>query len=269
MRFKNVASSTGEDFIEDLISSITIGEANKVMKKVKEKAELDNDSYVDEAIESALQTFQFGITQIVILTVSQYALTKSTVLLLGIISYVKGRSVVKKAKTFSQKLFQKVGKHGGVVGKVIKGAFGAIIGSQEETLAIAKMTNDTGNNLITAVGQERNNQIHLRGQKLERIHQSKNNLFKTTNSLMNTASKEDMILYIQKFEMGTWNKTTKDKNLYFNCTGQDKTSVNFTKDFTENLNKYSKYVKTARGEVFSNAKATLEMITALGTNVKD
>lgn len=263
-QFSNIASNTGEDFLDELVSNIVYRETNTFVTELKKKLDLQEDSYLDEAIESALMTLQFGLMNAVIITVTEYAFAKSALLLTGLIAYIKGRSILQKTKSVSKSIFSKVGNVGGLPFKMIKGALGPIIGSQEQTLAIAKMTNDTSNNLVSAIGRERQNQIHLQNGKMNRVDLAKQNLYSTRNK----SREKNMALYLHKFETGSWEKTAKDKKLYFDCTGQEEKVVSYTSDYVDKLNQFSSFVKTAKGEIFGKAKLELDLITALGVQVK-
>lgn len=80
------------------------------------------------------------------------------------------------------------------------------------------MGNDTVNNLTSIVAKERQNQIMLQGNKLNRIDITQR---KNIYSVRNNSRDKNMALYVHKFETGTWKDTLKDKKLYFDCTGQD------------------------------------------------
>uniref|UniRef100_UPI00404794AD hypothetical protein n=1 Tax=Aliarcobacter sp. TaxID=2321116 RepID=UPI00404794AD len=263
-KVNTIVSNTGEDFVDELVSNIVYRETQTFVSELKKKMDLKEDSYIDEALESALMTLQFGLMNAVIITVTEYAFVKSAVILTGLIAFIKGRSVVQKAKKSAQGIMSKFGKFGGLPFKMIQGAMGVVVGTQEQNLAIAKMTNDTSNNLVSAIGRERQNQIHLQNGKIARIDSAKRNLYNTRNK----SRDKNMALYLHKFETGTWSKTAKDKKLYFDCTGQDDKVVSFTLDYVNELNKYSNVVKTAKGEIFSKAKLELDMITALGVQTK-
>lgn len=260
----SVLSNSGEDFIDELSSLIVYDEGTKVFKKIKDSLGLDPDnSKIDEALESALTTLQYGLMNMVIVTVTEYALTKSVTILSGLILFVKGRSIVQKTKSTAQNLFQKVGKFGGMPFRALTGAMGAIIGSQEQTLAIAKMTNDSSNNIASIIAQERQNQIMIQGNKLSRIDNAKSNIY----GVRNTSRDKNMELYLHKFEKGLWKNTAKDKKLYFDCVGQNADTVSFTSDYVKTLNSYANVVTTAKGEIFTNAKATLDLLTQMGARV--
>lgn len=257
----DVVSNSGEDFIDELTSAIVYDEGSKVFKKLKEDLGLDpNNSKIDEALEGALSTLQYGLMNIVIVTVTEYALTKSIVIFTGLIAFIKGRSIVQKTKSTAQNLFQKIGKVGGMPFRALQGAMGAIVGSQEQTLAIAKMGNDTANNLTSIVAKERQNQIMLQSNKLNRIDNAKKNIY----SVRNNSRSKNMDLFMHKFNTATWKDTLKDKKLYFDCTGQDDKVIPFNDVLIKKLNSYANIVETASGQIYTQAKATLDLITQIG-----
>ncbi len=256
-----IISNTGEDFVDEYISALVYRESNSYIKDIKTQLDLQEGDILDEAIDSALTTFQYGVMNATIMIITEYAITKSGLILMGLIAYVKGRSFVKKGRAVAQNIFQKIGSKGGFVGKAIQGAFGAVVGSQEQTLAIAKMTNDSANNLVTNVSMERQNQILLRTQKLQRVDATKANLY----SVRNKARDKNMSLFMWKTTNGQWEKTQKDEKLFEDCSGS---KVPFNADFVAKLNSLADVVKTAKGEIISRAKAEIDMITAIGANVK-
>lgn len=264
--YGNIASSTGEDFVDELASNIVYNETNKIMKQVNEKLDLDPDSYVDEALSGALMTLQYGLMNATIMVVTEYAIAKAGILFTGLIAFIKGRNVFKVLGTKSSKLLGKIGgSRGRMAGKALGRFTSLIMGTQEETLAVAKMANDSGNNIVSAIGRERQNQILMHNQKVQRVDNAKSNLYKTRGN----SREQKMNLYYDKFKRGNWKKTVKDKELYQNCTGQDfsKSSLSWTVDFVAKLNSYTEFVKTAEGEIVSNAKATLQLINQSGAKV--
>lgn len=260
----NVIGNSGEDFIDELSSAIVYDEGSKVFKKIKNDLGLDpENSKIDAALEGALTTLQYGLMNQVIIVVTEYAIVKSGAIFAVLVTFIKGRSIVQKTKSTANSIFNKLGKIGGMPFRALSGAMGAVIGSQEQTLAIAKMGNDTANNLTSIVSQERQNQIMLQGNKLRRIDNTKKNLY----GVRNNSRTKNMDLFIHKFTTGTWKDTIKDKKLYLDCTGQDNNSVPFNKTLVDRLNSYANIATTASGEIYSNAKATLDLITNVGAKL--
>lgn len=255
-----VINNSGEDFVDELTSLLVYKEGNEIFKKVRDTIGLKEDSILDEAIDGALSTLQFGIMNVVIITVTEYALAKSVLILGTIFTFIKSRRVVKGIISSASNIIQKFGPLGYVASKSIDSVSNVLVANQNETLAMAKMANSSSNNIISAIGQERQNQILIKGQKLRRIDNTKSNIYTTRNQ----SRSKNMDLYIHKFETGTWRDTKADKKLYFDCTGQDTKTVPFNSVFITTLNSYSNYVKTAQGEIFNNTKATLDLLTKLG-----
>jgi hypothetical protein len=262
-KITSVLANSGEDFIDELSSLIVYKEGNEIFKKIRDSIGIKEDSILDEAIDGALTTLQFGLMNVVIITVTEYAVTKSVIILGTIFTYIKGRRIIKNIVSSASNIVGKFGPAGFVASKAIDSVSNVLVANQTETLAMANMANSTSNNIISAIGQERNNQILIKGQKLNRIDNTKKNIFNTRNQ----SRQKNMDLYIHKFETGTWQDTKQDKKLYFDCTGQDSKSIPFTSTFVSKLNSYSNYVKTAQGEIYSNARATMDLLTKSGTRL--
>ena len=258
-----IISNTGEDFVDELVSNVVYRESTSYIQDIKKHLDLKEGDVVDEAIDSALTTFQYGVMNAVIMVVTEYAMAKSALILTGLFLYIKSRGLVKKAQAGLGKIIEKVGKSRG---KALVGASSSLIsllkGSQAETLAMTKMTNDSANNIVTNVLIERQNQILLRTQKLNRIDATKSNLF----SVRNKARDKDMQLFVWKTTNGKWEKTQKDEKLYENCVGE--INVVFNAEFVSKLNALADVVKTAKGDIISRAQTEIDLITAIGANVK-
>lgn len=257
-----VLSSSGEDFIDELTSLIVFKEGNSIFGDIKKKLDLKEDSVLDEAIDGALSTLQYGMMNMVIVLVTEYALTKSVVVLSSIFAFIKGRRIIRNITTGVTSIVSKLGPVGWGAGKAIESVTNVLVANQTETLAIANMANSSSNNIISAVGQERQNQIMIKGQKLKRIDNTKKSMY----SVRNKSREKNMDLYVHKFETGTWKKTPKDKKLYFDNTGQDSKLIVFNTDYVKKLNSYSKYYETAQGDIYNETKATFELMTQLGVS---
>lgn len=262
MTATNIISNTAEDFVDEYTSALVYREATGFINDVKQKLDLQEGNVLDEAIDSALSTFKQGIMSAVIIIVTEYAITKTGLILTGLFVYIKASTFAKKLKNSSNRIFSTIGKKGGFVGKAIGNMVGAVVGKQDERLAFVKMTNDSANNIITNVSMERQNQILLRTQRSQRIDATKSNLFSTRNK----ARDKNMSLFVWKTTNGQWEKTQKDEKLYEDCTGNK--SVPFNSDLVARLNSLADIVKTAKGEIISRAKTEIDMITALGANLK-
>lgn len=258
----NVLSSSGEDFFDELISLAVYKEGNGVMKDIKSKLDLKDDSVLDEAISGALTTLQYGLMNVVIITVTEYAMTKTVVVLSSIFAYIKGRRIIRAVVDAGTNIVSKVGPIGWVAGNSLKSVSNVLVANQNETLAMANMANSSSNNIVSAIGRERQNQILIKGQKLKRVDNTKSNMY----SVRNKSRQKGMDMFIHKFETGTWKNTAKDKKLYFDCTGQDTKIVPFNMDFVTKINSYSSILETAKGEIYTNTKATLDLLIQLGAN---
>lgn len=258
-----VISNSGEDFVDELTSLIVYKESNELFKNIKSKLDLKEDSILDEAIDGALSTLQFGIMNVVIITVTEYVLTKSVLVLGGIFAFIKTRRIIKNTIDAGSKIIKKMGPLGFGASKAIDSVSGVLVANQTETLTMAKMANSSANNIVSSIGQERQNQIMISGQKLKRIDNTKSNIHNTRN----TARTQNMDLFIHKFETGTWKDTKKDKKLYFDCTGQDEKIYPFNLAFVKQMNEYAPYVRTAKGDIYNQTKATIDLLTKLGVQV--
>jgi hypothetical protein len=261
----SVLSNSGEDFVDELASLVVYDEGSKVFKKIKEGLGLNPDeSKIDEALEGALSTLQYGLMNMVIVLVTEYALTKSIVVLTTIFAYIKTRRIIKNMINAVTNLpLLKLNPVGYVAGTALNKASDILIANQTETLALAKMANSSSNNIISSIGQERQNQIMIQGQKLKRVESAKSNIY----GVRNKSREKNMELYLHKFEKGLWKNTQKDKQLYFDCVGQNADTVSFTTEYVKTLNSYSSVVVTAKGEIFSNAKASLDLLTQMGAKL--
>lgn len=260
----NTSANAGEEFVEELSQNIIYEESNKFFNDIKENFGKTGIESIDSAIESSITVFQFGIQQVVYVAVTEYAITKLSLVLSSLILYIKGRGVVGKLKKFSQKLFSST-KNIPIAGSVLSAAGTAIVGNENQNIAIAQMVNDSSNNIASIVSNERGNQIHLLNNKSKRVQKEKQNIY----SLRNTSKHTAMQRYIQKTETGQWKKTKKDKKLYCFVTGENYTTFNFSLDFVNRLNEFSVYAKTAKGQIYSSAKATLDLISQSADSMKD
>lgn len=262
MNFGNIVSNTGEDFIEEFASLVVYENGKEISDKLRSYLNLNPDSNFDEALESALSTLTYGIMNAVIVTVVEYAVTKSGILIIGLVSYIKSRRTLQALKQgiLNNPILKRspLGFAGSVVAK---STTNAIMGNQQEVLAIAQMVNSSGNNIISNISQERQNQIMLRGQKLKRV-QNEKQFFQETR---NKSRDKNMDLFMLKFDKAMWKNTQKDKKLYLDCTGLESGEVSFTTEFVAKLNSYANVVTTLKGEVFNSTKATLDLLTLIGS----
>lgn len=260
----SVFANGGEDFVDELASAIVYEEGDKYFKEVKEKLGLGGNTIVDEALESALSTIKFGLMNVVIVTVTEYAIVKTGAVLAGIFGYIKARRIIKQSvEAFTKLPIIKNTPIGYAGGQVAKKASDILLANQAENLALAKMVNSSSNNIVSSIGKERQNQIMLQGQKIKRVESAKQNIYSTRN----TSRTKNMDLFLHKFDTATWKDTAKDKKLYFDITGQDDKVVPFNAEFLKKINSYANVVTTAKGEIFNNAKATLDLITQMGARM--
>jgi hypothetical protein len=262
--FQNVLSNAGEDFIDEYTSLLVYEEGSEIFNSVKKYLNLNPDSKLDEALEGALDTLKMGIMNTTIVLVTEYAITKTGAILTGIYVYIKGRRFIQSLKDgiLNNPVLKRTPL--GFVGSTVVGtATNAVIGNQKETLALAGMVNNSANNLVGAIGQERQNQILLQGQKIKRVENAKSKMY----GIRNKSREKNMELYMLKFDKGMWKNTQKDKKLYFDCTGQNADTVSFNQEYVNKLNSYANIVTTAGGQIFSHAKLTLDLLTQLGTKV--
>lgn len=260
-RLGQLPQNTTEDFLDELSSAIVYDEGQEYIKKIKESVNTGN-KYVDEALQDALTGAVYQIMNEVVILVTEYALLKAISVLSGCIAYIKGRSAVQKFKGGLKNFFARGKTKGNVVGKALGVVGSAIFGSEQQTIAIAKMTNDTANNVISSIGQERQNQILIKNNKMKRVDDYKSNMYSTFNQT--TEKKTSM--FMDKLSRGKWENTTKDKKLYFEVTGQDSTKVKYNSSFVSELNKYSQFVTTMKGDIISTAKSNVDLLAGLGVS---
>jgi hypothetical protein len=85
-------------------------------------------------------------------------------------------SFISNIKKSAQGLFSKVGSKGTAVGKALKSLRHVASIKSDENLSIAKMTNDSSNNIISNLSAERQNQILLKS-KAQRIDSTRSNMY--------------------------------------------------------------------------------------------
>lgn len=260
-----IGESALDDFVDELTTGITYKYANEYFKPLQDK--IDDDSLMGEALDSALNTLKFMTMNAVIITVSEYAVSKILVGGSLIFTYIKGSSVAKRTSNKIQGVLRKFGKYGGAVGKFVQGGLGVVLGTQEERLAMANMANNNVNNVTSLIAQERQNQIHMKNGKISHF----NSVLSTSQKQKRTTSEDKNAIFLHKMKTGTWKKTKQDKDLYKRVVGYNFSSSNdvWSKTFVDKLNSFKEYAVNAEGEILNLSQTHLDYITATGfTKVK-
>ncbi|RXJ98369.1 hypothetical protein CRU98_10040 [Arcobacter sp. CECT 8986] len=265
MKASQIGESAIDDFVDELTTGITYKYANEYFKPLEDK--IDSDSIMGEALESALNTLKFMTMNAVIITVTEYAMARIIATSGTIFAYIKGTSIASRTRNKLQGALTRFGKLGGAIGKLVKGALGVVIGTQEERLVMAQMANSNVNNISSIIAQERQNQIHMRNGKINHF----NSVLSSSQQQKRTTSEDKNALFLHKMKTGTWKKTKQDKDLYKRVTGYNFSSGNdvWSKNFIDKLNGFSEYAVSAEGEIINLSQTHLDYITSTGfTKVK-
>ncbi len=254
-----IGENTLDDISDELVTGVTYKYANRLFDPLINSLKSKEESIFNEALQSGLNTLKFGITNAVIVSVSQYASTKLIQTSTLIFTYVKAGTLVKSLGKIKNNTVRKVGRVGG---KLLKGVLGGILGTQEERLALSKMANDNVNNLASIVSQERQNQILMQGAKYKHLDNQFTNVY---NAKKNDFNKK-MNLFTAKFKTGSWNLNSDDKKLYEDCTGYkfSQQSEIWNKNFLDKLNSMSEFAKDVDGKIYNAVQVHLDYIATHG-----
>lgn len=258
-RVTGIVSSSGEDFIDELSSTLTYQYANQIFAPTVNKLG-QSDSVVDNALSGALTTLQYGIMNLVIMSVTEYAITKTSLVAGSIFVYLKATNVAKKTKGVIAGALGSIPFVGRGLGNIVM-SVGSFVTKDREL--VAKMAMDSSNNLTTVISQERQNQILIKNQKYKKIDTT---VDRAVNIRGHSRTK-NMDLYMHNFKTGSWKKTQKHKKLYEDCTGQKmgENGLTWNANFVQKLNSYSEFAISSEGQIFSNAKATLDLLNVAGS----
>lgn len=253
-----LVSNSGEDFVDELSSSIVYKYTNQIFKPTIKRLN-ESDDLVDQALASAITTLQFGIMQMVIISVTEYAITKATFAGGAIYIFLKSTNIARKTKEIMAGALGSIPFVGRGMGNVAR-ATGSFVSKDREL--ISKMAMDTNNNLTTVISKERHNQILMKQSKYRKVDNTMDNAIK----LRGDGRSKDMGYFTLKFKTGTWSKTAYNKKLYENCTGQrfGENGLIWNSDFVTKLNSYKEFALTSESKIVSSAQATIDLINSLG-----
>lgn len=258
-KITGIVSNSGEDFVDELSSSIVYKQSEQLFAPIVKKLE-DEGGVVNEALAGAVNTLRFGIMNYVIITVSEYALTKATLVSGAIFTYLKATNVAKRTKDLLSSAVSVIPFVGKAGEKAVNATVGFITKDRE---LIAKMGMDTSNNISTVISQERQTQVMIKQSQFKR----EDNTMNQAVSIRNKSRDSNISYFTHKTMTGTWNYTQANKKLYELATGQDfsKTiGLNWTQKFVDQLNSYSEFAKTSSGEIVNLSKATIDLINTIG-----
>lgn len=265
MNTSSIFSNASEDFVDEFASLTVSQYATAVFSPLVNKLDKEGASNVDQALVGAIQALQYGIMNAVIMHVTTFVLAKSTFVLTGIFLWIKGTHAVKKSKNVLSRILSNVGKKTGAF-RVVKTVGDLVLGSEEQRLALAKMTNDTSNQVMTNVGQERQNQIMIHTANHKKREKVVDRAFSTRESSRSSNLEQHKVL----IQTGGYTTSKKHKNVYEKATGQNLRSlgVNWNQNYVDKLNAHSEFAITAEGVILNNATATLNYMASQGWEAK-
>lgn len=249
-----IVNNSGEDFVDELCSSITYKYANQIFSPTVKKLN-ESDSLVDNALGGAVSTLQFGMMNMVIQSVTEYAITKVSFVGGAIFVFLKTTNVAKKVKGLISGGLGAIPFVGKGLGKMVD-SVGSFVAKDREL--ISKMAMDTSNNMTTVISQERQNQIMVKQSKYQKIDRTLQNAV----NMRGQGRAKQFQYFAHKTKTGTWNKTAYNKKLYEECTGQKfgENGLLWNADFIKRLNSFSEFATTAEGKILNQTKATVDLI---------
>ena len=177
----DIATGVSEDFVDELSEGIVYKYFNYAFAGFDPKLlEEGDDAIFAEALEGAYSVLQYSIISSVIGVVSTLFIPKLVIMSGAIYTYIKTSRAINRARRALVGI-PYVGRSA-----VAIGAFASrlALGNQDERLAMAGMANDNGNNLISAIGQERQNQIIKTGDKRKHVNDTlKNSSFSKSTKI--------------------------------------------------------------------------------------
>lgn len=255
-----IVSNSGEDFVDELSTSIVYKYTNEIFAPTLKKLN-ESDSLVDEALAGAISTLQFGIMNMVIISVTEYAIGKASLVAGTLFIFLKTTNAARKAKELVAGALGSIPFVGKGLGNVAR-ATGSFIAKDREL--IAKMTMDTSNNMSTVISQERRNQIMIKQSKYKKVDSTVQNAI----SMRGDGRNSRMGYYVHKFQTGTWKKTKLDMKHYEEVTGQQNgKEFRWSSEFVQKLNSYTDIARDAKGEVVNKSQIQLDWINAQGGKV--
>ncbi|MFY9090274.1 hypothetical protein [Arcobacter aquimarinus] len=257
----NILENTLEDFNDELITGVTYMLGEKSMKPLENALITGDDSIIDEALSSALMSFKFQVMNSVIVTVSQYATAKLVLSTTALVTFVKTGSLTKKLRNLSKGL-ENVPLVGRVGSRVLRFGVDAIVGDQNERIAIAKMSNDSLNNLTTVISRERQTQTMIQAERMRNLNKQVTN----SQNIVSEKFEQKRALFNSKLKSGSWEFNNYDKKLYQDVTGYNFATNPqiFNQAFVDKLNSVADVAKDVEGNIVNQAQAFIDFITTLG-----
>lgn len=257
----DIVSNTLEDFNDELITGVAYYLGEKSMKPLEDALKSEDDSILNEALNSALSSFKYQVMNAVIVSVSTYATAKLVTAGGLLVTYVKTGALVKKLRNLSKGIgnIPLVGKVGS---RVLRFGVDAIVGDQTERIAIASMANNSINNLTTVISKERHTQTVMQSERMKNLNKQVEN----SQTVVNQKYEQERMLFNAKLKSGGWQNTTEDEKLYIAVTGYNfKTKPQkYTVDFINRLNSVADVAKDVEGNIINQAQAFIDFITTLG-----
>lgn len=257
-----IYENTLEDFNDEFITGLVYTVGNNALKPLREALLKNDNSILDEALGSAINSFAFQTMNAVIQSTSQYATAKLIISSSFIYAYIKTNLI---GKVMGKMGFDKKGKivrMGKAGSAVTKGIANIITGSQNERLAIANMANNNVNNLTNIIAQERQTQVMMQSSRIKSLNDTVSN----HKNVADGRYIQLQTLFNSKMKAGNWEVTENDKKIYQAATGFDfrKNPQVWNKTFVDKLNSASELAKDSEGNMINEAQAFLDYITTVG-----
>ena len=251
-----VVSNSGEDFVDELSSSIIFKHSQQIFAPTVKKLN-ESDDLVDQALGGAITTLQFGIQNMVLIAVTEYVISKTALTAGAVYTFLKATNIASKTKRILSNALGAIPLVGRGLGGVVKATTGFVTKDRE---LIAKGALDVNNNVSSNIVHERNNQIAIKKSQYSREDSTITN----ATRIRNKSRDSKLAIFTHKTQTGTWTK--KDKSIYENATGQDLASlgVTFNSAYVEKLNSFNAFAKDTEGKILSKAQVELDHLTTLG-----
>ncbi|NPA59775.1 MAG: hypothetical protein GXO30_04845 [Epsilonproteobacteria bacterium] len=239
-KLNQIVDNSYEDFTDELASNYIYAYSKHVFEPLKKQ--FDSGTVLDEALQSAISTFEVGIRNQAIFIANQFLYEKLKHISAVYLAYI----FAGKAKIVSK--LKGKGIVGGAVTKIFKFASN-ILGSTDERIQMTKIANDMSKEISSS-------QLHQK----EMLYNQKRDMDNLALGMEKNQTDKKMQLYLHKCKTGTWQK--KDKKLYEDILGKIPTGVSWTKIY-EQLNQFSEYTLTAEKEIANFSSVLLDNLTAL------
>ena len=244
-----IVDNTYEDFTDELSSSFIYSYSKQVFDPIKSKINTGSEN-LDEAIESAISTFEAGVRIQAMIIAQKFLYEKIIKLGEVYFSYIVAGSLVQGAKSKLKRALEKA-KTKSLRGRALKGFLSMFDFSKSDRVSQAQLANDMFREHNQTFLQEKTNHI-----------KHKQNLINQAFQTENIQTNKKMQLYMHKSRTGTWKNTTNDKKLYESIVGKLQTGVTWSKLYKQ-LNQFSEYTLTAEKEIVNFSRVLLDNLTAM------